>query len=267
MKFNILLSVLIIGLFTNCSRNNFPVSLMEMNNPDYLISNNNWNRFDSTHYEFYFSNTITNASLINRIIDKQEKNINHIAKLMQIENIDTLDKIRMWVFSNDDEKYRKTQIKSSAHCLTPYWSIYYNQDNAIGAHESGHLLSQTYWGYTKTERFDFLLSEGFAFFVDEHGYFDFNFYDKAKEILKKKKYRISNIAKSNSKGKFKEKAFVAGAFVKFLIENYGLDKFVQLWKTIREDESEFSQIYGKSFEALEFEFYRLINMEYKCTNR
>ena len=91
--------------------------------------------------------------------------------------------------------------------------------------------------------------------MDEHGYFDFDFYDKATKIL------ISNIVKTNSKGKFKERTFVAGAFVKFLIENYGLDSFVQLWKTIREDEYEFSKIYGKSFDTLELEFYELINIE------
>jgi hypothetical protein len=149
-------------------------------------------------------------------------------------------------------------VKSSAHCLTPYWSIYYNKENVTGAHELAHLLSQHYWGNTSSDKFDFLLNEGFAFLADEGDFYNFNFYTKARKILKDDKYTIGNIVKHNTKGNYKKRAIVSGAFVKFLINQYGLRKFVKLWKKINEGKASFNTIYSKSFKDLESEFYAFI---------
>ena len=249
---------------SNSPIDSFPASLMEMNKPDYLIKHYKWDKIKQPNLTFYFSNQITNDSLKNQIISRQKKNIIHISKLMQVANIDTLRNIDIWIFKDDNEKYLKTQVKTSAHCIEPYLSAYYNQDNAVGAHELGHILSQIYWGRTKTNRFELLLNEGFAFYVDEHGYFDFDFYSKAKDILKDENYRICNIVQANSKGDIKDKSFVSGAFVKYLIEKYGLDKFIRLWQTIREDESIFFNIYGRKLKVLESDFYNLIDEEKKA---
>jgi len=177
-------------LFIKCSAMNFPATLMEMNQPAYLRTHYELNKMETQHFDFNFSPKIDNDSLCSNISNQQEKNMNRLAEFMKIGNIDTLHKIDIWIFFDDKEKYEKTQVKSSAHSLYQYWSMYYNKDNAKGAHELGHLLSQHYWGYLKSKRFNFLLDEGFAFLVDEFGYFNFDFYKKAQEILQDKKYKI-----------------------------------------------------------------------------
>ena len=235
----------------------FTDSFMEMNKPDYLLKDSVfWNENESLHFKCFSSKKVDNE-IVTDILDNQEKNIIHISKLMQIDNIDTLSKINIWVFKNDNEKYLKTQVKSNAHCLTEYWSVYYNKGNATGAHEVGHLMSQYFWGYTKNDKYDFLLNEGFAFYVDEALFYKIDFYKKAKKLLQQEKYKISNIVKHNNNEDYRDKAFVCGAFDKYLIEIYGINKFSKLWIS-DDDDIIFNSIYDKSLKELEDEFYDFI---------
>jgi hypothetical protein len=231
---------------------------MEMNNPKYLLKDSlYWNKYESEHFIYYSSKKV-DEELIKPIIENQEMNINHIARIMHINNIDTLPKINFWIFNSDYEKYKKTQVNSNAHTLTEYWSTYYNKDNATGAHEVGHLMSQHFWGYPKTKKFDFLMQEGFAFYVDETKFFKFDFYETAKEILEDDSYRISTIIKENNNNDYEDKAIVCGAFIKYLITSFGIENFTKLWKTIEEDDITFKTIYGKKFSNLENDFYTFL---------
>jgi len=246
----------------NCSGQiKFPASLMEMNNPGYLLKDALlWNKYESRHFIYYSSKKVDD-DLIKRVIENQELNIAHIAKIMHIDNIDTLPKINLWIFNSDYEKYLKTQVNSNAHTLTEYWSVYYNKDNAGGAHEIGHLMSQHFWGYLKSVKYDFTIQEGFAFYADETRFFKFNYYEEAKSILQNDEYRISTIIKSNSNNDYKNKAVVCGAFVKYLITSFGIEKFADLWKTIGEDDYAFKVIYNIKFSDLENNFYTFLELE------
>jgi hypothetical protein len=232
----------------------FPASLMEMNKPEYLLKDSLfWNRYESKHFVYYSSKRVDN-DFIKPIIENQEINIIHIAKIMEIYNIDSLSKIRIWIFNSDKEKYMKTQVNSNAHALTEYWSAYYNKDNATGVHEIGHLMSQQFWGFPKSKKYDFLMQEGFAFYIDETRFFKFDFYKKAKGILRNERYRLSAIIKENNNDDYVDKAIVCGAFVKYLITTYGVENFEVLWKNI-ENENIFISTYNKSFSDLENDFY------------
>lgn len=236
----------------------FPASLMEMNKPEYLLKDSSyWNKHESQHFKYYSSKNV-DQDKINPIIENQEINLQHIAKIMGINNIDTLPKINLWIFNSDKEKYLKTQVESNAHSLTEYWSTYYNKNNATGAHEIGHLMSQHFWGYPKSKKYDFLLQEGFAFYIDENRFFKFDFYKKAKEILRNEKYRLSAIIKENNNDDYEDKAIVSGAFIKYLITYYGVKDFSELWKTLDESDNAFSTIYNKNFPELETEFYKFL---------
>ena len=244
--------------FSNCySPPKFPATLMEMNKPEYLLKDSLfWNRNESKHFT-YFSSKKVDSGFIKDIIENQENNIIHIAKIMDIKNIDTLPKIKLWIFNSDNEKYSKTQVKSNAHTLTEYWSTYYNKNNATGAHEVGHLMSQHFWGYLKSKKYNFLMEEGFAFYVDETRFFKFDFYKKAKVILGNDKYRISIIIKENNNNDYENKAIVCGAFDKYLINTFGVEKFAVLWKNI-ENENVFNTTYNKSLFDLENDFYTFL---------
>jgi hypothetical protein len=243
-------------LLQSCSGQiKFPASLMEMNNPRYLLKDSLfWNKYESKHYIYYSSKKV-DSELIKPIIENQEININHIAGIMHINNIDTLPKINFWIFNSDYEKYLKTQVNSNAHTLTEYWSTYYNKDNATGAHEVGHLMSQHFWGYLKSKKYDFLMQEGFTFYIDETKFFKFDFYRKAKEILLDETFRISKIIKENNNDDYEDKAIVCGAFIKYLITSYRIENFVKLWKTIEDDDIAFKTIYNKNLSDLENDFY------------
>ena len=236
----------------------FPASLMEMNNPNYLLKDSSfWKKYESKHFIFYSSKKVDNR-LIKPIIENQEINISHIARIMAINNIDALPKINLWIFNSDYEKYLKTQVNSNAHTLTEYWSTYYNKDNATGAHEIGHLMSQHFWGYPKSKKYDFLIQEGFAFYIDETKFFKFDFYKKAKEILGNETYRISAIIRENNNDDYEDKAIICGAFVKYLITSFGIENFAKLWKTVEENDNAFKSIYDKNLTHLENDFYTFL---------
>ena len=249
----------IIAILHSCKGQiKFPATLMEMNNPEYLLKDSLfWNRAESKHFICYSSKKVDN-DLIRPILENQEMNIYHIAKVMDINHVDTLQKINLWIFNSDREKYFKTQVNSNAHTLTEYWSVYYNKDNATGAHETGHLMSQHFWGFPKSKKYDFLMQEGFAFYMDENRFFKFDFYEKAKGILRNEKYRISTIVKENNNTNYEDKAMVCGAFVKYLITSYGIENFARLWKSDEENENAFHTIYSKSLSDLENDFYKFL---------
>lgn len=255
---NCFIASIIVVSFSGCGRQiKFPASLMEMNNPEYLLNDSLfWNRYESEHFVYYSSKKVDN-NIIKPIIKNQEININYIAGLMNINNIDTLPKINLWIFNSDKEKYFKTQVNSNAHALTEYWSVYYNKDNATGSHEIGHLMSQHFWGYLKSKKYEFLLEEGFAFYVDETRFFKFDFYKKAKSILRNEKYKISGIVTENNNTDYENKALVCGAFCKYIISAYGVEKFAVLWKNI-ENENIFNTTYNKTLPDLENDFYEYI---------
>lgn len=234
---------------------------MEMNNPKYLLKDSLfWKKYESKHFIYYASKKV-DSDLIQPIIESQENNISHIAGIMSVNNIDTLPKINLWIFNSDKEKYLKTQVNSNAHTLTEYWSTYYNKDNATGAHEIGHLMSQHFWGYLKSKKYDFLMQEGFAFYIDETKFFKFDFYKKAKEILSDETYRLSKIIKENSNDDYEDKAIVCGAFIKYLITSYGIDNYANLWKSIEENDNVFASIYNKNFSDIENDFYTFLEIK------
>jgi hypothetical protein len=255
-----LISILSIIVFINSCNGQiqFPASLMEMNKPRYLLKDSLfWNKYESKHFIYYSSKKVDN-DLIKPIIENQEINIIHIAKIMKLNDIDTLPKINFWIFNSDNEKYLKTQVNSNAHTLTEYWSTYYNKDNATGAHEIGHLMSQHFWGYLKSKKYDFLMQEGFAFYIDENRFFTFDFYNKTKVIIRNEKFKISAIIAENNNTNYENKALVCGAFVKYLITTYGIENFASLWKSIEENDNVFNTIYDKKLSDLETDFYTFL---------
>jgi hypothetical protein len=254
-----LLLIVFTGSFARCtSQPKFPATLMEMNKPAYLLKDSLfWNKAESKHFIYYSSKKV-GSDFIKSVIENQENNISHIAAIMNIKEIDTLPKIMLWIFYSDYEKYLKTQVRSNAHSLTEYWSAYYNKNNATGAHEIAHIMSQHFWGYLKSKKYSFVLEEGFAFYTDETKFFKFDFYEKAKTILKNDQYKISNIIKENSNDDYELKATVCGAFVKYLVTTFGIEKFALLWKNI-ENENIFNTTCNKSLPDLETAFYTFLD--------
>lgn len=248
-----LLAALHIVLLMGCGGNQkFSATLMEMNEPKFLLMDSVfWSRMESAHFICQSSKRIDRA-LMEEVLKIQEDNLVHLGHLMELGRLDTFPKIRLWVFYSGKEKYRRTQVRDPAHALLPYWSTYYTRKTMKSAHEIAHLLTQRCWGYVHSERFGFLLEEGFANLADEGRYHRIDFYKAASVKLRDKGRSLSAyaIGKDNV---YQDRAIVCAAFVKYLINTYGIRRFETLWKCI-EKEDAFESTYHMSFLELDREF-------------
>lgn len=266
MKQSIFLSTVVVLFIISQSCNKkieFKDTLMEMNKPSYLLKDtSSWTSIDDKYFRLHISNSINDSDYAHKLQVVQQGIFNHLFKLMKIEEpIDSLPKIDIFIFRDIKEKYLKTQVKSSAHSLPPYYAAYYPTVNAEGAHEITHILDSHFWCPFSNGEFGMLLNEGFSFYSDEGIIFNFDYYEKAKKILKNKEYQINKIISSTAGDSYEKQAFVSGAFVKFLIETYGIEKFKELWLSINEekaDEKVFEVVYDQSINNLESNFYQKI---------
>ena len=53
---------------------------------------------------------------------------------------------------------------------------------------------------------------------------------------------------------YTQKAIVASGFIKHLLKKYGVDKFKDLWLTLRDEGKVFVTVYGKPIEKLDDDF-------------
>jgi hypothetical protein len=247
-------------LSLQCSEK-FPASLMEMNKPAYLL--NHFGPWDSTktkHFTFYYGTQLSQSNALDQLFSSQESNFDHLVSLMKVHIPDTLQPINYFLFDSQSDKYKKTQVESDAHSLLDYWSVYYRLDNAKGAHEVFHLLSMHFWGVIPNEsKYNFVMTEGTAFYADENIFWHYDFLEKAKSILKDPQYKIQNIiADSSGHLNWEQKANVSGGFVKYLVLNYGIDKYAEVWRLLSEgkEDTSFTKVYDRSFDEIENQFYR-----------
>lgn len=261
-KHHLILTILsYIIICQSCSKKIiFKDSLMEMNKPGYLLrTSNKWSTIEEEKFRLHISKSIEDENFNKKLQSAQIKIFDHLLKLIKLgETKDSLPKIEIFVFKDMDEKYENTQVRASAHALPPYYAAYYIKDNAEGAHEITHILNSHFWKPFTNGKYNMLLNEGFSFYSDEGIIFKFDFYQKARNILKDKSYQIKKIATSSAGNSYEKKAFVSGAFVKYLIESYGILKFKELWIEINNKETEsfaFEKNYNLSLQELEREFY------------
>ncbi len=226
---------------------------MEMNNPEYLLKKSGpWENQPSEHFTLYYPSHIITDTTITAILFAQENNFFHIRQIMKFADSITFPKINIWLFKDPKEKHKKTLTSSSAHSLNEYWSVYYLLENARGAHEIAHLLANRVWGYAASQRYKFLLEEGFSIYCDEARFFQFDLKTKCLEMMLDRNYTLrSVIADSSNSLDYWRKAIISGTFVKYLIELYSIEKFTTLWRTAQEEEAIFQRIYNHPYREIE----------------
>jgi len=263
-----LLSFAVCVLFLCCSdKIDFTESIDVMNSPEYLLTKSG--PWDINQFErgVIYSNTALKND-IDSLCALHLSHIEHAARLtgMTQEGIDLMPKFNIWLFKDIDDKYRKTQLKS-IHCISDYNAVYYPAEESKSAHEYGHLLAYYNWGHMLNRKYSLFLDEAFAYYVDEGRAFKFEYYEKAKEILDNDGYAVSKILAGETPfdlfaNKGRKKAFVCAAFIKYLVNSYGIEKFAGLWKAVRKNDSgAFQQIYNKDMPELEQEFYRFLKID------
>lgn len=238
-------------------------------NPEYLKSSYGFRHtLESQNFIVHYRDSLLkgdkiNSNSIKYILAAQENNLKSISEKTGVDysRFNSLEKINIWLFTDHKEQLRITQINSPAFCIHPFWSLYFHYDIAENKHELAHLISQEYWGWFASNKYQMLICEGFANYVDEWGVKKSNFRKSAKKIIGNKKDFIQRMI-DNSLGfrgffvnPYKQDIVISSAFVNYLIDSFGIEKFEQLWKKLKEDETIFQSVYGKDFKALNNEFY------------
>lgn len=225
-------------------------TLMEMNSEEFLVQNNTWNLKTSNNFKFYFDKSI-DSKVTNEIPKIQEENFTHIVKLMGIDKKE-YPKVTYFLFKDKNQKKTLTQVGSDAHAIAP--NVYYLPKNAKGGQEVGHVITHKVWGFIPNDsEYALLIDEGFNYYIDNEKFYDGKLDEYALEYISSNQgFKITDLTKNgngkrNNGGHSLNKSYVAGSFVKYLIERYGTEKFGKIWKSaVKNSEPEFKKIYGKA---------------------
>lgn len=233
-------------------------TLMEMNSEEFLVHNNTWNLKTSQNFKFFFDKSI-DTKLTKEIAQVQEENFAHIVTLMGIEK-KAFPKVIYFLFKDKEQKITLTQVSSDAHAIAP--SVYYLPKNAKGGQEIGHVITQTVWGFIpNSSEYALLIDEGFNYYVDNDKFYEGKLDAFALDYVQSTDgFKITDLSKNgkglrNNGGHKLAESYVAGSFVKFLIEEYGTKKFGAIWKSaVIHSEPQFEKIYGKSLTQIGEEY-------------
>ena len=180
-------------------------------------------------------------------------------------DVNTEGKITSILFPSPEIKKRLIG-SANADMAKPWMNLiitdFDNQDRTL-KHELVHALSSRFGGavFKMPYGFNPVLLEGLASAVENK--FDIYDLDAAAFMIRRYKEKISVGSLFSGFNFFGQSSAVAyaysGAFVRFLIERYGIDKFKRLYT-----DPDFGKYYGKSVTDLENEFKTYIDsMDYK----
>lgn len=248
---------------------------MEMNRPSYLIEYSGpWVRDSSARFNYVFFEGAS-ADLIEDVKAAQAVNYQYIARRMGAA-ADSLPRVNYFLFEDKDEKTRKTKVASDAHAIGDYASVYHLPTNATGGQEVGHILTMSAWGNIPNGNgLVLLVEEGFNFYIDEERYWvqeqgKAPFDSLATRALSHPEYGCrfvpDHLAQEGEDNDWStEQAMVSGAFVRFLIERYGVDRFAELWRRAthhtQTNTEVFTQTYEKPLAALSKAFYDWLGLD------
>ena len=231
-----------------------------------FLTDKRWATKESTHYIFhYFPQSVAEQDI--KVIEKrQEEAFAKIIKFLQVA--EPAEKIIYYFYPDPETKKELMGDDWYAQAIYQDFTVhvlYTETDKPLGEHEDTHLLSLP-WGLSVG-----LFQEGLAEYLVGHGWhgenhddlvrdgLDRNIFPPVKELLEHKKW----LALDDSNALYNY-AFVA-SFTKFLIENYGRDKFEQVYrltsrdKTKEENGEVFLEIYGEPIEKIEENFKKYLN--------
>ncbi len=237
---------------------------MEMNSEEFLIQNNSWNLQSTENFKFYFDKEIT-ESFRKEVINAQQNNYKSITDLMGIEK-SKCPKITFFLFKDKEQKKLLTQLDGDAHAINP--NVYYLPKNAKGGQEIGHVITQTVWGFiANSSEYGLLIDEGFNFYIDNEKAYNGKLDEYALNYIESTQdFEITQLTTNgrglrNSNGGHRlDESYVAGSFVKYIIEEYGSEKFGALWESaVKYPEPAFKSIYGKDLSQIGNDFTNSLN--------
>ncbi len=223
------------------------------------------------HFDFYYFKYSTARNDIDEICVQKEKGFQEICQFLGKNS----DAQITFIFFDDE----KTKIQETGHQGNgwAYGStiveVYNRQTKLDPYHEVAHILMRSYGSPPA------LFNEGFAVYISEYlganaleylGGEKLTVNQRTNDLKNKGEWiSLSQLITYTEIGSAESKSEIAyplaGSFVKFLIDTYGKDKFLQAYGHLKnsdkadENVKAIEQIYGKSLEQLEQEWKKILD--------
>lgn len=210
-------------------------------------------KFSSEHYDFHFLKGSIAEKDIKKIVNIQEQCYEEICKVLKIQ-----PKIIIQYYLLDTpelvgEIYGDNEpCNGFANPPNEIYAVYNEKIKCIGHHEDAHILS-----YTINRPDSNFIREGLAM------YFDKFWWDKTNEewvrlfLLEKRYKKISKLLLNDIFLSCSDSITypIAGAFTKYLIDRYGIEKYMLIYKHKGKDFSKkIREVYLKDVEDIEEDF-------------
>lgn len=201
----------------------------------------NWNKYSEGNLEVYYPEHSIISNDVEGWTKGRIKAFDYIIEYLGVECTD--ETIKIYVFDSQDQANEYGLILGFA--LSEYNEIYTKYSQSEG-HEIAHCIS---WWINNGKRLTSdLINEGFATYFDMSG----RNYDRiSAEILKEKNYNVKLFGNDFRKNEEGEAYTLGASFVKYLIDEYGIDLFKEFFAQNQYNEAEsFQKFYKKSGETL-----------------
>ena len=228
------------------------------------------------HFDIYYFKNSTAAKENEQIAEQKDKGFREICRFL---GKDSDIRIRLVLFEDGRTKHSETghQGRGWAYGSTIV-EVYNEQEQLDPYHETTHVLMRPFGAPPA------LFNEGFAVYMSErlgaHALDDLSggratIYERARELKSKDEWiELEELITYNEIGSHQSRPPIAYAeaacFVKFLIDEYGKDKFLQAYKKLKNSNSKIvhwtnkmalQNIYGKRLYELKEEWEKAFQKE------
>jgi len=211
-----------------------------------------WLQYESKHFLFHCDPKSPLAGRIRGHADMYDKIFEEISQVLGVQ---LNEKIRVYLYASHEAFSRESGESLYVGRVSRRLMEIHESPFVPPGHEMAHLLADhigpVYPEYP-------LLTEGLAVYFEGsdrqkklHGI--------AKDYLLRKELTSLEPLKDRFRDLKPAMTYpVAGSFVKYLIDTYGLEKFKELWVSGLELERAFSKVYGKSFRRVGQEWMEML---------
>lgn len=211
-----------------------------------------WKTYKGPHITLYYSpdSALAKPGAIEQYAGERERVRDDICNRIGIRHG---KRIYFFVYDNNDVAYRL--IGRNAGFAQATDAIIHARITQTPGHEMTHVLSRAITGRPPPNR---VLDEGLAVYMDHSGR---DYFAIAADLLNARELpSFAQMLTASRRRKTEEWYHPAGAFIGFLCERYGFDKFKALWAAPSESfYPTFTRIYGKRATDVEEEWRAFLN--------
>ena len=215
-------------------------------------------QYESEHYVFNFNTDSVAEKNILHIAKKQELCLSYICNVLQVSpNF----KIKYFLCDSPEEVGEiygdNDPCNGFAEAPDKVYAVYNDKVRCIGFHEDAHLIS-----YLIAANESPAIREGLAMFFDRQWWGIHNMEWTCYYLLTD---RYQSISKMLDKDAFYEiddfiSYPIVGSFTEWLISSFGINNYIEFYKTTGSTDAAFKLVYGKTAEELNDSFASYIRM-------